>query len=189
LNIAYEKRDRNASEILYLNQDMRELDLYSTVGTVYCLCDGLNYLTETEDIETVFSLVYNFLYPGGLFIFDFNTVHKYRDVIGNRTIAENRDDVSFIWENTYDEENEINEYDLTVFARAELYDYNEEEQSEEKDLFRRFEEIHYQRGYSLKIMEEMLRKTGFSIVKTFDEEDSSPGDSSERIFAVARKDR
>ena len=33
-------------------------------------------------------LVNNYLDPQGVFIFDLNTVHKYRDLIGDRTIAE-----------------------------------------------------------------------------------------------------
>ncbi len=180
LNVAYDKRNENGSEILYLNQDMRELDLYSTVGTVYCICDSINYLIDTEDIETVLSLVKNYLYPGGLFIFDFNTIHKYRDVIGNRTIAETRENISFIWENTYTMENDINEYDLTIFAKADV-DYEDEE------LFKRFEETHYQRGYSIDMIMELLNKAGFKIVKTFDDRDKDPDEDSERIFVVARR--
>ena len=52
---------------------MRELELYSTVGTVYSVCDSLNYILEEDELFEVFSLVNNYLYPGGIFIFDFNT--------------------------------------------------------------------------------------------------------------------
>ena len=76
LNAAMEKREKSGDSILYLNQDMRELELYSTVGTVYSVCDSLNYILEEEELLTVFSLVNNYLYPGGIFIFDFNTVYK-----------------------------------------------------------------------------------------------------------------
>ena len=76
LRIAMEKKEKSGSEILYLCQDMRDLDLYSTVGTVISVCDSINYLLEDEDVEDTFSLVNNYLYPGGLFIFDFNTVYK-----------------------------------------------------------------------------------------------------------------
>lgn len=96
---------------------MRELDLYSTVGTVISVCDSVNYILEEEELLQVFRLVNNYLYPGGVFIFDFNTAYKYREVIGNTTIAENREDCSFIWENYYDPEEEINEYDLTISCR------------------------------------------------------------------------
>ena len=73
LNIAREKSAEKGLEILYLLQDMRELDLYSTIGTVVSVCDSLNYLLTTQDLEKTFRLVKNFLYPGGIFIFDFNS--------------------------------------------------------------------------------------------------------------------
>ncbi len=53
-----------------------------------------------------------------MFIFDLNTPYKYRELIGDATIAENREDASFIWENTWYEKEQVNEYDLTIFART-----------------------------------------------------------------------
>ena len=76
LNIAMAKKEKSGSEILYLLQDMRELELYSTVGTVYSVCDSINYILEEEELLAVFSLVNNYLFPGGIFIFDFNTAYK-----------------------------------------------------------------------------------------------------------------
>ena len=61
-------------DILYLLQDMREFELYGTVKAVVCICDSLNYLLEEEDLLTVFRLVNNYLDPGGVFIFDMNTL-------------------------------------------------------------------------------------------------------------------
>ena len=73
LNVAMEKKAESGSEILYLLQDMRELELYSTVGTVVSVCDSVNYILEEDELAETFSLVNNYLYPGGIFIFDFNT--------------------------------------------------------------------------------------------------------------------
>ena len=83
------------------------------------ICDSMNYITEPEDLETVFRLVNNYLDPGGIFIFDLNTVYKYRELLGEQTIAENREDASFIWDNFYYEEERINEYDLTLFIQED----------------------------------------------------------------------
>ena len=152
LNIAMEKKERSGDEILYLQQDMRELELYSTVGTVVSVCDSVNYILEEEELRTVFSLVNNYLYPGGIFIFDFNTEYKYREIIGNTTIAENREDCSFIWENIYDPEEEINEYYLTVFVQ------------EKGDSFRRFTETHLQRGYTAEQMCRLVEQAGHRYV-------------------------
>lgn len=176
LAIAQEKRAESGHQILYLEQDMREFELYGTVRAIVCICDSINYLLEKEDIITTFKLVNNYLDPQGLFIFDFNTVHKYRDVIGDTVIAENRDECSFIWENYYDEEECINEYDLTIFVK------------EEEELFRRFNETHYQRGYTLAEMKEMIQASGLLFVRAIDADTmEEPTDESERIYIMARE--
>lgn len=129
LNIACAKREQSGHDILYLNQDMRSFELYGTVRAVVSVCDSLNYLLEDEDVIDCFRLVNNYLDPKGIFFFDFNTRYKYETVIGDSVIAENREDCSFIWENYYDSESDINEYDLTIFAR------NEEASADGQELF------------------------------------------------------
>ncbi len=176
LQIALDKKFETGSDILYLCQDMRELDLYSTVGTVVSVCDSLNYLLMDEDVLQTFHLVNNYLFPGGIFIFDFNTIYKYEEVIGDTTIAENREDCSFIWENFYSCEDHINEYDVTVFER------------QEDDLYRRFTETHYQRGYTLEEMKTFLEKAGLIFVTALDEKThKAPTETSERIYVIARE--
>ncbi|MDE6950371.1 MAG: class I SAM-dependent methyltransferase [Lachnospiraceae bacterium] len=177
LEIAVRKREESGSDILYLLQDMREFELYGTVGAVCSVCDSLNYILEEDDMVKVFSLVNKYLYPGGIFVFDFNTVYKYEQVIGDTTIAENRDDCSFIWENYYDPSGRINEYDLTVFVREG-----------NDDCFRRFTETHYQRGYTLEEMKGFLEQTGLLFVKALDA-DTHGGvcEESERIYVIARE--
>jgi len=178
LNVAMRKCAESCSEILYLCQDMRELELYSTVGTVISVCDAVNYILDEEDLLEVFRKVENYLYPGGVFLFDFNTVYKYAEVIGDVTIAENREDCSFIWENYYHDEEEINEYDLTVFVR------------EENGYFRRFQENHYQRGYEPENIRKLLAEAGLELVEMVDADTRSDlTDESERVYVVARECR
>ena len=182
LNIAMEKKEQSGSEILYLQQDMRELELYGTVGTVYCVCDSLNYILEEEELAAVFSLVNNYLFPGGVFIFDFNTDYKYHEVIGDATIAENREDCSFIWENIYDPEEGINEYDLTLFVR------------QEDETFRKYTETHLQRGYSAEQMKRLAdgqvlaEQAGLAVLEITDADTGQAvTDKSQRIYIVARE--
>lgn len=177
LEIAERKKAKSGSDILYLLQDMREFEMYGTVGAVCSVCDSLNYILEEADMIKIFSLVHNYLYPGGIFVFDFNTVYKYEQVIGDTTIAENRDDCSFIWENYYDPSCRINEYDLTVFVR------------EGNDVrFRRFAETHYQRGYTLEEMKGFLEQTGLLFVKALDADTHEAVNvESERIYVIAKK--
>ena len=74
LEIAEEKKEKSGHDILYLMQDMREFELYGTVRAVVSVCDSVNYILEEEDLLEVFSLVNNYLDPGGMFIFDMNTL-------------------------------------------------------------------------------------------------------------------
>ncbi len=172
---AMEKREDSGLQILYLLQDMREFELYGTVKAIVSVCDSLNYLLEEEDVIETFRLVNNYLDPKGLFVFDFNTVYKYKEIIGDATIAENREDCSFIWENYYHEEEEINEYEVTFFVK-------------EGDLFRRFEETHYQRGYTPQQMKDFLAKAGLEFVSMTDSDTGGEVTAeSERIYMVARE--
>lgn len=161
--------------ILYLAQDMREFELYGTVRAVVSSCDCINYITDVEELAEVFSLVNNYLDPKGIFIFDFNTKHKYEQ-IGERVIAENQDNASFIWENFYYPEECINEYDVTFFLK------------EENDLYRKVVEEHFQRAYTLEEINECLAKSGLVFVEAFDDYSNAPAsEKSERICVIARE--
>ena len=63
-----------AEDILYLCQDMRAFELYGTVAAVISVCDSMNYIVEYEDLVEVIRLVNNYLDPGGVFVFDVNTL-------------------------------------------------------------------------------------------------------------------
>ena len=162
--------------IMYLNQDICELDLYSTIGTAVCICDSLNYLLSDEELEAAFAGVSNYLYPGGVFIFDCNTSYKYRESIGESTIAEAGDDVSFIWDNYYDEDENVNEYDLTLFIKRE------------DGLYERAEETHLQRGIEKEDIERLASKCGLEIMLICDSDtEEEVSGNTERIYAVLKK--
>ena len=78
---AVEKREQSGRSILYLNQDMREFELYGTVRAVISLCDTMNYLTEYDDLVNVCRLVNNYLDPNGIFLFDLKTDHYFKSIL------------------------------------------------------------------------------------------------------------
>ena len=169
-------KDRSPGEILYLMQDMRDLDLYGTVRAVVSVCDSLNYITKDRDLLTVFRLVDNYLDPGGLFIFDLNTEYEYRDLIGDRVIAEDREDVSFIWDNEYDREDHINRIDLSLFVRDHGRTYT------------KYREVHEQRGYRQEEVEALLKESGLQVLAALDGYSlKAAHDRTPRIVFVARE--
>lgn len=173
---AMEKKMESGHDILYLLQDMQNFELYGTVRAAVSVCDSLNYLTEEEDLEYVFALVNNYLDPGGLFIFDMNTVYKYQTMIGDATIAENREDGSFIWENSFDPETGINVYELALFLPRE------------DGLYEKCEEEHYQKAYPVEKIRELLTKAGLELIAIYDAYTKEPArEDSGRLTFIARE--
>ncbi len=162
--------------ILYIRQDMREFELYGTVRANVCACDSLNYIMEYEDLVQVLKLANNYLDPGGVFVFDLNTPYKYREILGEQTIAENREEGSFIWENYYDEAQQVNQYDLTVFVR------------EPDGRYRKFEETHFQRAYGLETVKKAIGEAGMEFVAVYGGcNREAPKPDSERVYFIARE--
>ena len=136
---------------------------------------GVQIELKPEDLKKVFGLVKEYLAEDGVFIFDLNTVHKYRDLMGECTISENREESSFIWENYFYEDEMVNEYDLTLFIR------------EESDLYRKYEELHYQKAYELEQVKELLLQAGMEFVAAYDAFTHDPVTAeSEGLYIIAR---
>ena len=177
LDIANTKKAENNSSALYLCQDMREFELYGTVAAIISICDSINYITDESDLLKVFMLVENYLDPNGIFIFDFNTRHYYRDIVADSTIAEDRDNISFIWDNYYDEDSNINELALSLFV-----------QEADSKLYRKYEELHYQRGYTLNEIISLIEKSGLALVNAYDAfTKKAATENSERIYIIAKE--
>ena len=177
LEIAMEKRAKSRHDILYLLQDMREFELYGTVKAIVSICDSINYITEEEDLLEVFRLANNYLDPKGIFIFDFNTVYKYSEILGNQTIAEDREDCSFIWDNYYYDEEQINEYELSLFIKEQ-----------DSDLYRKYQEMHYQKASYLETIKGLVEQSGLEYITAYDAfTRNAPTSESERIYVIARE--
>ena len=176
LDMLEEARSHEDTGILYLLQDMREFELYGTVRAVVCTCDSLNYLLEEEELLHVFSLVNNYLDPEGIFIFDVNTVYKFREILADSVICDNRETECFTWENTYDAETRINEYAMNFFVQTE------------SGLYERFEEYHYQKAYERERIEELLAASGLQLLAVYGADGAAlPEETSDRLWFVARE--
>ena len=170
------KAKDDSEDILYLNQDMRDMELYGTVRAIVSVCDSINYILDTGELAGVFKLCNNYLDPDGILIFDFNTEYKYRCEIGDTVISDVTDDAAFIWDNRYDDETHLNEYDITFFKE------------EHDGLYRRFTETHVQRGYTLEEIKNAIGSSGMVFLKAFDADTGKKcGDTSGRIVVVARE--
>ena len=177
LEEAARKREESGHEILYLCQDMREFELYGTVRAIVCVCDSMNYILEEEEVLGILtSAARNYLDYGGLFIFDLNTEYKYKEILGEQTIAENREESSFIWENYFDENEMVNEYDLTLFIR------------EEDGRYSKYEETHYQKAFEIREVLEAVKEAGMELVAVYDAFTREPvKETSDRVYFIVRE--
>ncbi len=176
LMIAREKNFEQGTNILYLEQDMREFELYGTVDSIICMCDSLNYLTEKKDVIDVLKLCNNYLNPKGLLVFDLNTEHKFKNIYGSKTFADNTDVGSYIWINEYIEEEKINVYDVNFFIH-----------DDETNMYEKFDEYHEERAYSLDEVKEMLDTAGLDFVKACDINFNDVTQTTTRMYIIARE--
>ncbi|MDD3238877.1 MAG: class I SAM-dependent methyltransferase [Lachnospira sp.] len=177
LSVAMDKMYESEQQIMYVQQDMRDFELpYETDGMV-SIGDSMNYITTSDDLKQVLECVNQGLKSGGVFIFDLKTIHFFRDVLGDNTFAENRDNSAFIWDNFYDEDNRNNEYDLAVFI-----------ENEDDGTFERYEENHYQHGLTLEEVSEAVEAAGLKIRQVYDAfTHDAPKEESERLYYIIEK--
>ena len=166
--------------ILYLLQDMREFELYGTVGATVCCLDSLNYLLDENDLRKTFSLVHNYSDPDALFMFDMNTPYKFENIYSDNAyiLEDESSDGGAIfcgWQNFYDADTKICDFYLSVFGE------------DEDGAYIRSDEHQRERCYTLDEVRDALCACGFEIIGVFgDIEFSEPANDCERWYFVAR---
>ncbi len=160
--------------ILYLCQEMAQLDLYGTVDVTICALDSLNHITDPEEVKQVLGKVSLFTVPGGLFVFDVNTLYKHQQVLANHTFVYDLDQVYCVWQNTTSPDY-LTEISLDLFHR-------------EGDAYYRSEERFYERGYSHEWLTQALTDTGMELLAVYAGDTFEPvKEDTQRAVYVARK--
>ncbi|MBO3445368.1 class I SAM-dependent methyltransferase [Clostridium sp. CCUG 7971] len=177
LSVAREKAEKEGVELVLLQQDLAELDFdIPNLDCILCACDGFNYITYDDDLEHVFKKSYELLKKDGLLIFDVSSFYKLSTILGNNMYGENREDIAYMWQNYFDEEENLVEMELSFFIKGE------------DGKFERFEEVHQQRAYTEDEIIDLLKEAGFEHIKTYaDFTFESPSGEDERIFFVCKK--
>ena len=181
-------RAQGKDGILFLQQDMREFELYGTVGAVTCCLDSLNYLLSSDDLSRCFACVHNYLDPNGLFLFDMNTPYKFEHIYADNayvledelvwdegTEQEERVPVYCGWQNHFCEETQICDFDLSVFE--ELPDGS----------YRRADELQQERCYELEEIRQTLEQAGFEYLGVWSDYEFSPLEASTRRWYFAAR--
>lgn len=160
-------------EILYLNQDMTDFELYGTVDVFLSMLDSMNYITDLDLVSRLFSLVKNYLNPGGVFIFDVNTPYKYEQILADNVFTYDDNGIFYAWENNFD--GEYCDFLINFFVKN-------------GENYSRFTEEHTQRCHTFKELLDIIEKSGLILEGVYDDLslDDPKGDS-QRIFIVLKK--
>ena len=154
---------------------MRSFELYGTVDGCFCCLDSINYLTKTSDVKRCFSLVYNYLIPDGVFVFDINTPYRFEKIYGNNDyILENNGSLC-AWQNEYNEKTKLCQFYLSIFTENEDGTYT------------RNDEVQRERCYSRRQIENALKSCGFEIIGVYGDLNHTPAsDKDEKWYFTVR---
>ncbi len=176
LNIARDKAMAEGLDILFLNQDMCEMELYGTVDAIVCALDGLNYITDPQDLQKVFHLAKNYLNPGGVMIFDVNTEYKLKNILGENTFVAEEDGIYYVWRSEFSDDTKICGFELNFFCEKADGTYT------------RFDEYQEERAYSPEEITAMTNAAGLEMTGIYKPFEFAPiSDKEERIFFVISK--
>ncbi|MGP4071454.1 class I SAM-dependent DNA methyltransferase [Piscibacillus sp. B03] len=167
------------SSVTFSQGDVRSFDYNINFDLIISYCDVLNYLTDESELLQVFERVYKHLNDDGVFSFDIHSMNYINWLIQQEVFSEVRNDLSYIW---FTEEGEgLGEvyHDLTFFVK------------EPSGLFKRYDERHFQRTFSVDTYKKLLKKAGFNHIQLFEDFDLIPShnisEETNRIFFVCKK--
>lgn len=173
LFVAREKARKSGLRVSYVCQDMAELTLHRPVDAILCMCDGFNYILYEKKLKQTMLRIARYLKPGGILVFDISSYYKLSSILGNHTMADDDEQISFIWMNHFDRETSLLEMNLTFFEK-------------QGSLYKRSNETHWQRAYYAEEMIDLLKECGFTDIASYSSNDlNPPGKRSQRIFFSA----
>ncbi len=175
LNEAMARKMETGSDVVYLCQQMEELNLFGTVDIVLCALDSFNHITDPDTLAAVFERISLFLNPDACVVFDVNTVYKHKQVLGDQTFVYDLEEVYCVWQNHLLDDTLV-EITLDFF----LYD-------KEDDCYDRMSEQFCERAYDHACLTEMVEAAGFTIKGYYEELTTTPPtDKTERVVYLLR---
>ena len=159
---------------VFLHQSMPRLDLYGTVDAAVCCLDSLNYLTDPRDVQRTFRRLHLFVAPGGMLVFDVNTVAKLQALDG-QVFLDETEDTYCVWRTEYSRG--LCTYYMDLFRRRR------------DGTWRRSAELHRQRAYTAEELTSWLTEAGFGDIRVYgDGKLRRPKGDEQRIyFSCVRK--
>ena len=96
-----------------------DFELYGTVQAVVSTLDAVNHLAGKGEIDDCFSLVSNYLEPGGVFLFDLNTPYRFRTAYADRDYVLEEEGAVCCWRSRLNARGDTADFFLTVFEEKD----------------------------------------------------------------------
>ncbi len=157
----------------FLLGDMTDFDLGTTFDVVACVYDTVNHLVNYEAWESLFQGVARHLEPGGLFIFDLNTIGRLHQLVTSPPWVHDFDGNTLIMDVRSDGD-ELTLWDIRVFASAG------------DGTFTLHQENIRELGVALETVRATLA-TDFDLLHEEDDSGNPPTDESSRAYFVYRR--
>ena len=116
LSVAAEKRGELESSVMFLCQEMSELDLFGTIDATVCALDSINHILDENELLEVFKKVSLFSNKGAVFVFDVNTIYKHQNILANNSFVYENEDTICVWQNN------ICDDEVTVDISLDFFD-------------------------------------------------------------------
>jgi ubiquinone/menaquinone biosynthesis C-methylase UbiE len=139
-------------------QDLTNLDLYGAYNIVFCSLDTINHIINKRDLKKFIKGLYNFVEPGGYFIFDVKTSTGFKKIKETQVIER---DYKLPPDNALIENTLIMHsgfsgtnawYDLTLFRTSQ----------KNQDTYEKFQTYIEERFYTTKELKEILTEAKFN---------------------------
>lgn len=177
LSVAAEKRGELESGVLFLCQEMSELDLFGTIDASVCALDSINHILDEDELLDVFKKVSLFSNRGAVFVFDVNTVYKHQNVLGNNCFIYESGSTFCAWQNSLCDDG------VTVDISLDFFDKVPKE-----ELYARYSTDFSERAYEIDMLKDLLSQAGFEVKAVFDDDSFlSLRRDSERAIIVSKK--
>lgn len=217
LDVASRKAEKAGESILWLCQDMCEMDTYGSYAAMFCFTDGINHIQDKDSLCAFFERARNFIDRGGLLIFDFLPPRYLRRIARQGILYDSREEGSCVWWGEYNRG--VIDYEIECFVGSKSAvpkgtvpeDPASQDSGANEDLcegspaagvsddhssggFVRYRESVSERGWTAREIKKLLRRSGFRILEckrcdTDGENTAEPagGIRPERYYAVARR--
>lgn len=155
--------------------DAAALELQEQFDSAVSLFDSLNYILDYDRLVAAFGSAYRHLVPGGLFVFDVNTIYALSHGFFDQQNLAPAPYPRYQWRSRWDDATRLCTIEMDFEHLGETCVHT-------------FHETHLQRGYTRDELEKGLLSVGFRDIQVFQAYTMrKPGRTADRLYLISRR--